>query len=97
MQVSRILQRCLGTCAHRDAGILSNEIDAHASDYGTGVVFVQIVEGEAVVEQNRRLLEDLTSQVKVDRADPVCCGWVITSTRFLPVGSDGWPSQAARD
>ena len=72
MQVSRILQRCLGTCAHRDAGILSNEIDAQASDYGTGVVFVQIVEGEAVVEQNRRLLEDLTSQVKVDPAGPVC-------------------------
>ena len=45
--------------------VLSNEIDAQPSDNGAGVVFVQIVKGEAVVEQSRRLLEHLTSHLEV--------------------------------
>ena len=58
MQVSRCFQGCLGTCAHRGAGIRGNEIDAQPSDNGVGVVFVRTVEGgEAVVEQSRRFKE----------------------------------------
>ena len=58
-------QDCSGTCAHRGAGIRGNEIDAQPSDNGGGVVFVQTVEGEAVVEQSRRFKEHLTSHLEV--------------------------------
>ena len=65
MHISRSFQRCLGTCAHSGAGILSDEIDAQPSDNGAGVVPVQTVKGEAVVEQSRRLMEHLTSHLEV--------------------------------
>jgi hypothetical protein len=65
MQISRSLHRCPRTCAHRGAGILSNEIDAQPSDNGGGGVFVQTIEGETVVEQSRRLLEHLASHLEV--------------------------------
>lgn len=65
VQISRSLQRRLATCAHRSAWILSNEVDAQPSDDGACVVFVETVEGEAVVEQSRRLVEHLTSHLEV--------------------------------
>ncbi len=61
MQISGSLQSRPGTCAHRGAGILGNEINAQPSDDGVGVVFVQTVKGEAVVEPSRHLEEHLTS------------------------------------
>ena len=54
-----------GNARARDAGILSNEIDAQPSDNGASVVSVQTVKGEAVVEQSCRLMEHLTSHVEV--------------------------------
>jgi hypothetical protein len=51
--------------AHGGAGVLGNEIDAQPSDNGARVVFVQIVKGEAVVEQSRHLMEHLTSHLEV--------------------------------
>lgn len=65
VQIPRRLQRCLGTCAHSGAGIPSDEIEAQPSDNCAGVVFVQTVKGEAVVEQSRRLQEHLASQLEV--------------------------------
>jgi len=65
VQVSRILQRCLGTSAHRGPRILSHQIDAEPSDNGTGVVFVKAIKGEAIVEQSRHLREHFPSHRKV--------------------------------
>jgi hypothetical protein len=45
VQIPRSLQRCLGTCPHRGAGILRNEIVAQPSDNGASVVWVQTVQG----------------------------------------------------
>jgi len=74
MKISRSLQDCLGTCAHRGAGVLGNEINAQPSDNGVRVVFVQTVKGKAVVEQRRRLMEHLTSQLEIHfRACPGYC------------------------
>jgi hypothetical protein len=61
VQVSRTVRGCSGTCAHRGAGIGGNQIDAQPSGDGFSVVFVQTVEGEALVEQSRSLEEHLTS------------------------------------
>lgn len=79
MQVSRCFQGCLGTCAHRGAGIRGNEIDAQPSDNGVGVVFVQTVEGEAVVEQSRRFKEHLTSDLEVHLGP--CLGYCLSRAR----------------
>jgi hypothetical protein len=65
VQISGSFQRCLGTCANRRAGILSNEIEAQPSDNGASVVSVQTVKGEAVVEQSRGLMEHLTSHLEI--------------------------------
>lgn len=65
VQISRILQRCLGTCAHGGAGIRGNKVDTQPTDNGIGVVSVQTVKGEAVVEKSRRLEEHLTSHLEV--------------------------------
>src|SRR5262245_58831054 len=65
VQVSGVLQRRLGMCAHRGAGILSNEIHAQPRDDGAGVVVVQTVESEAVVEQGRRFEKHLASHLEV--------------------------------
>ena len=65
MQISGILQGCPGACAHRGARIRSNEIDAQPRDHGVSVVSVETVQGEAVVEQSRCLLEHLTSHLEV--------------------------------
>jgi hypothetical protein len=50
MHVFRSVQCCLGSCAHRGAGILTDEVDAQPSDDGLGVVGVQTVKGETLVE-----------------------------------------------
>ena len=55
MQISGNLLRCPGTCTHRCAGILSNEIDAEPIGNVASVVFVQAIKGEAVVAQSRGL------------------------------------------
>ena len=65
MHIARSLQRCLGTCADRSARILGNKIDAQPSDNGARVVLVQAFKGETVIEQCRRLLEDLTGHLAV--------------------------------
>jgi hypothetical protein len=53
------------TCAHRGARIRSNEVYAQPRHNGTGVVFIETVKGEAVVEQGGRLVEDLTCHLEV--------------------------------
>lgn len=63
VQVSGSLQRRLRTPAHRRAGILGNEVDAQTSHDGTRVVFVETVQGEAVVQEGRRLVEHLSSHL----------------------------------
>ena len=65
VQISWSLQRRPGTGVHRGAGILGNEINAQPSDDGFGVVFVQTVKGEAVVEPSRHLEEHLTSDLEI--------------------------------
>lgn len=65
VQIRRILQRRPGTCTYCCAGILSDEIDAEASDNGASVVLVQAIKGEAVVEQGCGLMEHLTSHLDV--------------------------------
>ena len=62
-------------CVHRCARILSNEIDAEPSDNGVGVVFVQTIKGEAVVEQSRGLTEHLTSHLEVHLG--ACLGYCL--------------------
>lgn len=52
--------------AHYRAGIRGNKVAAQPSDHGVGVVFVQTVEGEAVVEQCRHLEGHLPSHLGVD-------------------------------
>src|SRR6266536_3230474 len=81
VQISRSLRRCLGTRMHRDAGILSNEIDAQPSDNGASVVSVQTVKGEAVVEQSRRLMEHLTSHLEVHLGP--CLGYCLCGCQEL--------------
>jgi hypothetical protein len=65
VQVSRTLQRCSATRANRGTGIRSNELDAQPSDNGFSVVFVQTVQGEAVVEQSCHLEDHLTSHLEI--------------------------------
>ena len=91
VQISRILQGCVGTCAHRGAGILSNEIDAQSSDNGTSVVSVQTVKGEAVVEQSRRLVEHLTSHLEVHLGP--CLRYCVCGCQEL---IERWPYVAGR-
>ena len=66
MQVARLLQGRLGSSTYRSAGIRVDQIDAQASDNSLGVVFVQAVEGEAVVEKSGGLTEHLSSHLEVD-------------------------------
>lgn len=65
MQVSVTLQCRLGTCAHRGTGILSNQIDTKPSDNGPSIVFVQTIQGQAVVEQRCRLVEYLAGNLEI--------------------------------
>ena len=52
--------------SHGLAGVRDNEVHAQPGDDRAGVVFVEAVEGEPVVEQGRRLEEHLTGHLEVD-------------------------------
>jgi hypothetical protein len=65
VQIPRSLRRRLRARAHRGAGILGNEIDAQPGDNSAGVVFVETVQGQSVVEQGGHLVEHLTSDLEV--------------------------------
>ena len=81
VQIPRSVQRCPGTCPHRCAGILSNEIDAEPSDNRASVVLVQTIKGEAVVEQSRGLTEHLTSHLQVHPGP--CLGYCLRGRQEL--------------
>ena len=66
VQVAGMFQGCPGPCTYCSARVVSDEIDAQTGDNGTGVVFVQAVEGEAVVEQRRGFSEYLSNHLEVD-------------------------------
>lgn len=66
VQIARSLEGFPGPRTYRRAWVLSDQIDAQASDYGIGVVLVQSVEDEAVVQQRRGLVEHLSSHLEVD-------------------------------
>jgi hypothetical protein len=65
VQISRSLQRSLGTCPHCGAGILGHEIDAQPGYNSACIAFVEPVKGEAVVQQSRRFTEYLARQLEI--------------------------------
>jgi hypothetical protein len=100
VQVAWSIQRRPGTRTHRGAGIRSNQIDAQSGDDGAGVVFVQTVEGKAVVEESRRLEEYLTSHLGVhvrSRLDNCLRGrqelveWRVHLVEWHVGSISGWP------
>ena len=80
-----------GTCADRGARIFSNEIDAQPCDNGAGVVTVQTVKGEAVVQQRGRLMEHLTSHLQVHLGP--CLGYGLCGGQEL---IERWANGAVR-
>src|SRR3954453_14759066 len=92
VHIARSVQRRPGPCPYRCARISSDEIDAEPGDNGTRVVFVQIVQDEAVVEQGRRLVEDLTSHLEIPLGS--CLGYCICGSQELIL--EGWPCGGGR-
>src|SRR3954453_22979350 len=92
VHISRTLQRRPGSCPYRCARISSDEIDAQPGDNCTSVVFVQIVQDEAVVEQGRRLEEDLTSHLEIHLGP--CLGYCLCGSQELIL--EWWPCVVGR-
>ena len=66
VDIAGFRQGHLRTGANGGARIGSDEVGAQSADDNVGVVIVQPVEDEAVVQKSRSLMEDLTGRIGID-------------------------------